>query len=79
MLRIKYSPPSKKLQPRVKIISDLLGEFIFVPYPQKYDSITDCAEDYLTSNGHMIVGYGEVKGCSIIAVFPEDHQYKSIK
>lgn len=70
ILTIKFVGPTNTQKKRVKIISELFGESVIIPWHDAiaatFGGITAIAEHWLKENGFYIVGEAEGKGHNYI-------------
>lgn len=67
---------------RVRIKSELLDETIYIPYTNEPGEMVrplDEAKKYLESNGHPIIGIGELNNDYVIIVDAVENSFKNLK
>jgi len=79
LIEARYFGPTEHTGPRVVLTSSRFDQFKTIPYDYSFSNAKDIAIDWLTKEGHNVVGAGEVRGHYVIVVADTDGEFKPLK
>ena len=79
LIEARYIGATNSRGSRVKLVSARFEQSITIPYNYEFNNARDIAIDWLQSNGHNVIGSGEVGNHYVIVVDHIDHSFKPLK
>ena len=79
LIEARYVGPTEHRGSRVILTSSRFSQFKTLAYDYSFNNAKDVAIDWLTKEGHNVVGSGEVRGHYVIVVADTDGEFKPLK
>lgn len=79
LIEARYVGPTEHKGSRVILTSSRFDQFKTIPYDYSFNNTKDIAIDWLTKEGHNVVGSGEVRGHYVIVVADTNGEFKPLK
>jgi len=79
LIEARYVGPTEHRGSRVILTSSRFSQFKTIAYDYSFNNAKDIAIDWLTKEGHNVVGAGEIRGVDVIVVADSDGIFKPLK
>ena len=79
IIEVKYLGPTNTKGSRIKLTSSRFNQSVTIPYDYRFNNASDIAVDWLKTNGHPVIGCGEVKSGNVVIVDAFEHQFAPLK
>lgn len=79
LIEVRYLGATNTKGSRIKMISSRFEQSVTIPYNYEFNSGRDIALDWLSKQGHNVIGSGDVNGRDVIVVASTDKQFKPLK
>lgn len=79
LIEVRYLGPTDTKGSRVKLVSDRFKQSVTISYNYEFNNARDIAMDWLTRNGHNVVGSGEVGDNYVIVCGAVEDRFKPLK